>query len=203
LTRTGVGPDHAEIVARRLFEDTPIAAALSLGVAGGLSPLVQAGDLIVADRVILRRSSGLESFPCNDGIRKAATALIHRQGGCYYLGPVLTIDRILTAEEKRVLAGESGAMAVDMESGAIASAAAACSVPFLAIRGVLDPVHEDLAVGIDQFLDERGKPQPLPLIRYLIEHPLTVPYLIGLGARTKAICARLGLLLQEFATTLS
>jgi adenosylhomocysteine nucleosidase len=214
LARTGVGPDNAATAARRLFEETPIAAALSLGVAGGLSPQLRTGDLIVGARTILWRSSGqvlhededsrLESFPCDSGLQDAAMTVIRRWDSRHCLGPILTVGRIvLTAQEKRRLAAESGAVALDMESAAIASAAAARSVPFLTIRGVLDPVHDDLAVGFDQFLDERGEPQLLALIRYLITHPFTLPHLVGLGLRTKAICARLGPLLQELSTALS
>lgn len=214
LARTGVGPDNAEAAARRLFEETPVTAALSLGVAGGLSPQVQTGDLILADQVIFRRGPGqvlygekvseLESFLCDAGLQEAAMTVIRRLDSRYCLGPILTVDRIIrTAEEKRVLAAESGAVALDMESAAIASAASAYSVPFLAIRGVLDPIHEDLAIGFDQFLNTEGEPHLPRLIRYLITHPFTLPYLVGLGFRTKTICARLGLLLQGLSTTLS
>lgn len=214
LTRTGVGPDHAETTAHRLFEEGPVAAALSLGVAGGLSPHVRTGDLIVGDRVILRRGSGqvsredtgvrLNSFACDPGLQDAAGTALERWDSRYYRGPILTVDHIVpTAQEKRRLAAESGAIALDMESAAVASAAAARSIPFLAVRGVLDTIDEDLAIGFDQFLDGHGEPQPLPLIRYLIGHPFSVPHLIGLGARTKAVCARLGRLLHQLATDLS
>lgn len=203
LARTGVGPDHAEATACRLLDETPIAAAVSLGVAGGLSPQAQTGDLIVGNRVILRRNSRLESFPCDSDLQDTAATILRRWGSRHCLGPILTVDRIVLTEEKHRLAVESGAMALDMESAAIASAAAARSIPFLVVRGVLDTVDEDLAMGFDQFLDGRGEPQPLPLIRYLITHPFTVPHMVGLGLRTKAVCARLGLLLQELSTSLS
>lgn len=213
LIKTGVGPDNAETAAHRLFKETPIAAALSLGIAGGLSPDVEAGDLIVGNRTILRRNSGqvlceekdsrLESFPCDPGLQDAAMTVIRRWDSRHCLGPILTVDHILTMEEKRVLAARSGALAVDMESATIASAASACSIPFLAIRGILDPVHEELEVGFDQFLDTEGEPDLPRLMRYLIAHPFILPYLIGLGRRTKAVCTRLGLLLQELSATLS
>ncbi|HWQ70508.1 MAG TPA: hypothetical protein VN494_11280 [Patescibacteria group bacterium] len=213
VAKTGVGPDHAETAARRLFEETPIAAALSFGIAGGLSPQVQTGDLIIADQVILRHGSGqvlrgengsrLESFPCDSDLQDAAMTVIRRWDSRHYLGPILTVDHILTMEEKRVLAAGSGALAVDMESAAIASAALAYSVPFLAIRGVLDPVHEDLAISFDQFLNTEGEPHLPRLMRYLLTHPLTLPHMVRLGLRTKAICARLGPLLQELSTVLS
>ncbi len=204
LAKTGVGPDNAEAAARRLFEETPVTAALSLGVAGGLGPQLQTGDLIVGDRAILRRGSGLQSFPCDSGLQESAITAIRRLDSRYSLGSILTVDRIVrTPKEKHQLAAESGAVALDMESAAIASAALAYSVPFLAIRGVLDPVYEDLTIDFDQFLDAEGEPSLPRLMRYLITHPFTLPRLVGLGLRTKAVCARLGRLLHELSNTLS
>ena len=204
LAKTGVGPDNAEAVASHLFEETPVTAALSLGVAGGLSPQLQTGDLIVGDRAILRRSSGPQSFPCDSGLQEAALTVIRRWNSRHCLGPILTVDRIVrTPKEKHQLAAESGAVALDMESAAIASAALAYSVPFLAIRGILDPLHEDLVIDFDQFLDTEGEPNLPRLMQYLITHPFTLPHLVRLGIRTKSVCARLGRLLQELSTTLS
>lgn len=214
LAKTGVGPDRAESTARHLFQQIPVAAALSLGVSGGLGPQVQSGDLIVGDQVIRRRSarqvvrgeegSRSESFPCDAGLQEAALTVIRRLGDRHGIGSILTVDRIVrTVEEKQILAAESGAMALDMESAAIAAAASACSVPFLAIRGILDPVHEDFTIGFDQFLDAEGEPHLPRLMRYLITHPFILPRLVGLGFRTKALCARLGRLLQELSPTLS
>ncbi len=203
LARTGMGPQNAEDAARRLLDKGSVAAALAVGVAAGLSPQLQTGDLIVGDRVILHRRNDTprQTFPCDADLQESALAVIRRSGERYQYGPIVTLDHIvLSAAEKRGLAAESRAIAVDMESAAIASAASAHGVPFLAIRGILDPVQEDLKIAFDQFLDVRGEPQPLPLIRYLIAHPLAVPRLVGLGLRTKAACARLGSLLRELST---
>lgn len=203
LARTGMGPDTAETVARRLFSEAPVAAALSVGVAAGLSPLLQAGDLIVGDRAILHRGSGgtSQSFCCDARLQEWALTLVRESGSRHSLGPIVTVEQILpTADEKRRLAAESGAMAVDMESAAIASAASARAVPFLAIRAILDPVEEDLKIAFDQFLNRRGEPQWLSLAWYLLAHPPALSRLVGLGRRTSALCACLGHLLRDLST---
>jgi adenosylhomocysteine nucleosidase len=202
LARTGMGPANAEATARRLFEEGSFAAALALGVAAGLTPPLRTGDLIVGNQVILHRRDGSapESFTCDSGLQESALQAIRRTSDRYHLGPIATVNQIaLTAEEKRRLAAESGAMAVDMESGAIASVASDRAIPFLAIRVILDPVDENLEVAFDQFLDARGEPRPLPLIRYIITHPLAVPTLVSLGVRTSAACIRLGELLRSLS----
>ncbi|MBI3781670.1 MAG: hypothetical protein HY278_11540 [candidate division NC10 bacterium] len=203
LARTGMGPANAEATASRLLEEGSFAAALALGVAAGLTPHLRTGDLIVGDRVISHRRNGTprQSFPCDSSLLESALTIIRRSGDRHHLGSLLTVERIVvSAEEKRGLAAESGALAVDMESAAIASTAAARAVPFLAIRGILDPVQEDLKLAFDQFLDERGEPRPLPLIRYIVAHPSALFRLAVLGLRTRAVCARLGHLLRELST---
>ncbi len=203
LANTGMGPANAEATARSLFQDRSVAAAFSVGVAAGLSPQLRTGDLVIGNQVILHRpgAPAPRSFPSDARLQEWAMAAIRRSGDPHHLGPIVTVERIvMTAEEKRGLAAESGAIAVDMESAAIASAAAAREVPFLAIRGILDPAGEDLKIAFDQFLDERGEPKPLPLIRYLLGHPLALPSLVDLGIRTRAVCARLGHLLRELST---
>ena len=203
LVTTGMGPEHAEAAARRLFDAVPGAVAISAGVSAGLDPLLRLGDLIVADQVSFHRRSAnpVQIFSCDSGLKESAVNVILRSGYRYHSGPIVTMDQIvLTAKEKRRLAAESGALAVDMESAAIASAAAAKSVPFLAIRAILDPVNEDLEVAFDQFLDHWGEPRTPNLARYLLAHPLALIPLIRLGSRTRAACRRLGHLLRELAT---
>ncbi len=203
LARTGMGPQNAEAAARRLLDEGSVAAALALGVAAGLSPQLQTGDLIVGDRVILHRRNGIprQTFPCDAELQESALTVIRRSGDRHHLGSLLTVERIVvSAEEKRGLAAESGALAVDMESAAIASAASAHAVPFLAIRGILDPVQEDLDLDFNRFLDCRGEPRIPPLIRYLVAHPQALARLIRLGFRTKTVCARLGHILRKLST---
>jgi nucleoside phosphorylase len=203
LANTGMGPANAEATARRLFDERSVAAAFSVGVAAGLNPQLRTGDLIVGDRVISHRPGATtpQSFPCDARLQESALTVIRQSGNRYALGSIVTVERIImTAEEKRALAAESGAMAVDMESAAIASAASARAVPFLAIRAILDPVEEDLKIAFDRFLDEHGEPRPLPLIRYLVAQPQALLRLVALGLRTKTVCGRLGHVLRELSS---
>ncbi|MBI4380945.1 MAG: hypothetical protein HY574_07115 [candidate division NC10 bacterium] len=206
LATTGMGREHAEAAARRLFDEVPGAVAFSVGVSAGLDPRVRPGDLVVADQVSFHRRSGgaAHTLSCDSGLKESAVNVVRQSGKRYHLGPIVTADQIvLTAKEKRDLRVGSGALAVDMESAAIAAAAAARSVPFLAIRAILDPVEEDLRIAFDQFLDHRGEPRPGSLARYLFAHPLALISLVGLGLRTKAACRHLGRLLRELSSILA
>jgi nucleoside phosphorylase len=197
-----MGPENAEVAARQLFEEASVNAAFAVGLAAGLDPRLQTGDLIVGSKVILhqRDARTTQSFTCDSGLQESALAVIRHTGYRYHVGPIASVEQLVPAtDEKRRLAAGSGAMAADMESAAIASVASNRAIPFLAIRVILDPVDENLEVAFEQFLDERGEPRPLPLIRYVITHPLVVPRLVGLGLRTRAACTHLGELLRNFS----
>ncbi len=203
VAKTGMGAANAGTAARRVFDRSPAAAALSVGVAAGLSPHLRSGDVLVGDRVILARETATApaSFPSDPALQEWALRLLRRSGDRHECGGIVTVERIiLSAEEKRRLAAQSGAIAADMESAAIAAAATARAIPFLAIRVILDPAHEDLTIAFERFLDRRGEPRWLNLSLYLLGHPLSLPSLIGLGLRTRAACARLGHLLRGLST---
>jgi adenosylhomocysteine nucleosidase len=199
VAMTGIGPANAGAAARRLLDASAPAAALSVGVAAGLAPQLQSGDVIVGDRVILTRASASApaSLRSDPALLEWALSLLARSGDRHGRGGIVTVERIiLTADQKQQLAAESGAVAADMESAAIAAEAGSRAIPFLAIRVILDPADEDLTVAFERFLDGRGEPHRLRLARYLLAHPLSLPSLISLALRTRAAGARLGHLLR-------
>jgi adenosylhomocysteine nucleosidase len=203
VVRTGIGQANAETAARRLLDAMPVSAALSVGLAAGLSPQLRSGDVIVGERVILPRETATTpaNLASDPALQEWVLRLLRRSGDRHDRGGIVTVERIiLTAEEKRGLAARSGAIAADMESGAIAAAATARGIPFLAIRAILDPAHEALTIAFERFLDVRGEPRWPQLCRYLLTHPLSLPSLVSLGLRTQAACVRLGHLLRGLST---
>jgi adenosylhomocysteine nucleosidase len=68
-------------------------------------------------------------------------------------GPFVTVPRILWhATEKQAMAKMTGAIGLDMESAALAEAAAGRKVPFAIIRSVSDLVDENLPVDLNLFM---------------------------------------------------
>ena len=92
------------------------------GVCGALDPSLRPGDLVVASEV---RGDG-EPIAC-------ATDLAERLGA--RVGPVVSVERIVGAAEKRALR-EGAALAVDMESYWLARSAGAR--PVAVVRAVVD-----------------------------------------------------------------
>ncbi len=120
-------------------------AFISFGLAGGLSPDARAGTLVIP-RVVRVGGGGLATD----------VALSEALGG-------FTCDVLLAGEravagraEKARLWQETGADAVDLESGAVARTAAAACVPFAVLRVVCDPAWRDLPPAALVALDGSG-----------------------------------------------
>ncbi|KAA2235649.1 phosphorylase family protein [Salinarimonas soli] len=135
VVRTGADPDVARAEAERLAE-SGVSALLSFGLAGGLDPSLRAGEVVLADRVVLPDGRQVETHPAWLAWTRRRVALTGRP---VHVGPVAGSDRLLaSATEKQRLYREFGALAVDMESGAVAEAAEAFGLPFIVVRAVAD-----------------------------------------------------------------
>src|SRR4051794_25557337 len=129
VTRVGM---RATRVDRALADVGPIAM---LGVAGGVAPQVQVGDVVVATEV---RGEGV-TIAC-PGAPLVAGAL-RRAGLTVHTGPLATQPRLARGEDFAALA-MSGALAVDMESAVVAEGAG--DRPFVVVRVISDTAAEPL-----------------------------------------------------------
>src|SRR4051812_43391485 len=119
----------AESAVRRLI-DEGADALISLGLAGGLEPALRPGALIVPSAVI-----------ADDKRYPADPTLMQWLGGSTsHL--ILGADAVVaSAAEKRRLRERTSAAAVDLESGAVARAAAMHGLPFAVLRAICDPAE--------------------------------------------------------------
>src|SRR5205085_4132407 len=119
IVHLGVGPAAAAASVRRLLTEERPRAMICTGFAGGLDARVRAGDLVVADNF---------SAP---GLRARAQALTGEKPHRFF-GSLVTRDLpVESAAAKAAIALETGALAVDMETAAVADACRAAAVPLL------------------------------------------------------------------------
>jgi 4-hydroxy-3-methylbut-2-en-1-yl diphosphate reductase len=132
VVRTGMGVTRAAAAAHEaVLGHGPVAV---LGVAGGISPDVKPGDVIVASEV--RGDAG--TYPCPSAPLLAS--LLRREGHRVHVGPLATISgtKPTTSPQERQALQDAGVLAVDMETAPIAAAAAAAGAPFAAVRCITD-----------------------------------------------------------------
>jgi nucleoside phosphorylase len=64
---------------------------------------------------------------------------------------------VVTAEEKRRLREKTGAIAAEMEAGAVKKIAAQWQVPFYCVRAVSDTAGEDMPLDFNLYRDRAGR----------------------------------------------
>jgi len=173
----GIGHRRTTETARRAFELVPGAElVIGTGVVGALSSGLKPGDLVLADRILTIDADGRvdeQVSTAGDAHIRAIGRSLARAGIAYSTGAILTSHRVLaTSAEKRRAKTITGAIAVDMETAAIAAEASLRGLPFVAIRAVLDEVDDEV-VGA-AMADQDGNVKPLAATSYLLRNPATM-----------------------------
>lgn len=177
LQLAGIGPERAYRAAKRLLA-TGANALVSWGVAGGLAPHLKAGTLLLPESV---QTAGGQAYRTDPRWRYA---LIHHLNGSLPLscGALYQAKTILSSpQEKAHLHQQTGCVAVDMESAAVAKLAAEAQIPFIIIRAIADPAQAALPASALRALDLDGRPQPFALMASLLRHPQDLFSLCQLG----------------------
>jgi adenosylhomocysteine nucleosidase len=191
---SGSNPQQARRLAVELI-DRGARALLSFGLAGGLSPAVRPGDLLLPEAVVLPTGARLPTdreWCARLAARLSAVGLqVHR-------GALAGSDHLLaTIAAKQELHAATGALAVDMESHAVAETAARAGLPFLVIRAVADPFDQTLPCAARAAIGPDGGVRLAEVARALLERPGELPALLRLGrqsGRALALLRRVALL---------
>ena len=199
LLETGEGVVNAERHLNAWLERNPARAVLSIGFAGALSPLLQAGDLVVAREV--------RDSPVAPDAKLLSAATQARMDSPIHLGIALTSHRILwQAEAKKALASSLGANEigfVDMESTAIAEVCSRHGVPFLIARSITDLLDEDLPLDFNQCRNPDGRVDPKKVIKAALLRPAAFRGLLELRKRSRLCAERLADFVQLLIRVIS
>jgi len=197
VLQTGMGPARAQQTVTRFLDRRSYRGVISVGLSGGLRSDLSSGTLVLGDRWALVEGDRLGTVraigPPADGRLKAAA--LRAAGACgltVHEGRLATADHLVgRPEEKHALAARTDALAVDMESGAIAEAALAAGVAVVALRVILDPLDEALNVAPDSFLLADGSSSFWKSGLAVAARPMQLPALWRVGRRSSRAMALL------------
>jgi hopanoid-associated phosphorylase len=169
---------------------------LSFGVAGGLVDGWGPGGLVVAGGVVLASGEVLCCAPwwtaaLLDGLPDALGGLV-----------VAGSEVVATTAAKQGLRQRSGALAVDLESGAVAEVCRAAGKPFAVLRAIADPVERGIPPIALAALNEAGGLRLGAVLCGLALRPWALGSLLRLGLDSRAGLRALAVAAERLGATL-
>jgi adenosylhomocysteine nucleosidase len=180
LAEVLVGPVNAALGAQALVSWYRVDSLISFGSAGALDGGLSRGDLVVARRATAHdagmflgdrfepsgvmgrdgqgRTGFRRSFAADPGLVALATDASQELGYRVHLGTVVTGNQTIFAlARKRWLRQTFDALAVEMETAAVAQVAVAHGLPWVAVRAISDTADDDLILDygrLRRYLDD-------------------------------------------------
>ncbi|MDD4267664.1 MAG: hypothetical protein PHN77_05525 [Thermoguttaceae bacterium] len=198
LAESGPGAAAAARAAETLIAAHQPDWLISAGFAGALNEDVKRHDLLLADSVIRP-----------DGARIAIHLPIDPANlpGCpnVHVGGLCTADRIIRLpDEKRKLGEESAALAVDMETFAVAEVCRRRNLPLIAARIISDAVGDQLPDDLEQLARQQTPVRKLGAVfGAVLNRPASVKDMLQLKENALLASDRLAGLLQSIIRQLT
>ena len=163
---------------------------MSFGIAGGLSSDVKTGDLIIPTKIIAPDGT---CFNTDFIWQKKVCRILAEAGVPYHEGAMLgSNSAVAEADEKKLLAVQHQALAVDMESHVVAEIAAQAGTSLRVVRAVADNANDTLPPAALAAMTESGfVAQATKVTRHLFSHPGELPQLLKLARNTQAALSAL------------
>jgi adenosylhomocysteine nucleosidase len=188
----GAGSKRAARAAHALLDAHTPEWMLSVGFAGGLTDDLRIGDIVVANWIVPADAPA----PDADAGLKIDVKMANDPQRGLYVGRLATSSHIVhTVQEKREIAARTGAIAVDLESLAVAEVCRERKVKFMAIRAVSDDCSADLPTEVLSILGGTGTIRAGAVVGALWKRPSSYKGLWQLRQNAQLAAERLALFL--------
>ncbi|MDC7218091.1 MAG: hypothetical protein PQJ28_03605 [Spirochaetales bacterium] len=176
---SGIGIARATEAAELLCTKKPD-LILSIGVSGGLAAGLEAGTLVTATS-IHSDIAELDSWFESDEDAKLRSELVPSCGETQCGKLITAKEAVLTPQDKLFMHERTGALAVDMESIAVAQTAKKNGIPFGCIRAISDDSKRGIPKESLAGVNETGKTQLGPILKAIMKRPGLIFELIPMG----------------------
>jgi adenosylhomocysteine/aminodeoxyfutalosine nucleosidase len=178
-----IGKVFASLTASTMIEKFGCDTLLFSGVAGGINPKLQIGDLIIADK-LCQHDLDITAFGHPHGyvpegkvfvettknLRELAIKVANENDLKVIVGTIATGDQFVhSSQRKEFIQNTFNADALEMEGASVAVVCDALNVPFFILRAISDTADMDAGFDFDEFLKSSAKNSADYLIKIVKE----------------------------------
>ena len=187
LVQCGIGKVNAAMVTQALIDSYNIEYIVNIGVAGALNPMLNIGDVVIADKLIQHdfditafgHSKGYitgvgDFIQTDENLKNKLEKLNHNNKDNDYkikLGIIASGDIFCTdIEMKNKIYSKFDADCIEMEGAAIAQVCYLNEIPFVVMRSISDSPNGKNAITFDKFLKIASKRIANLLVEFIKEN---------------------------------
>ena len=166
-----IGKVFASLTATTMIEKFGCDTLLFSGVAGGINPKLQIGDLIIADK-LCQHDLDITAFGHPHGyvpggnvfvettksLREVAIKVANENDLKVIVGTIATGDQFVHSNERKDFIEKTfNADALEMEGASVAVVCDSLNVPFFILRAISDSANGEANFDFDEFLNSSAK----------------------------------------------
>jgi adenosylhomocysteine nucleosidase len=194
---TGIGCKNAEKSAREILATNSPELVLTCGFAGGLNPDLKLGEVVFE---LTDRRGEFHEPQTEKKIRDSQSSSLREKLLAAGAKPAkfFCADRITTTvAEKKRLRAETGADAVEMESGAIHAVCRERGIPCATVRVISDTANEDLPLDFNALAKPDMNLDYGKLALAILKSPGKIGALLKLQKQTRFVAEQLANVLEK------
>ena len=191
LVRSGMGVENAAAATDNLIRKAKPSLIVNFGFCGAVMPGPQVGDIVVAHRILLNRENlfSPQSGIVEEDAKRVTRYITDNMAGrniTVYGGVFITCTEIKNKLEMAYLVPSWVKNPVlEMETAAVAMAAAKGGVPLMALRGVSDDAVEELGFSISELYDNKMNLRIGKVLLAVVRKPWLIPQMFRLSKNSR------------------
>jgi len=166
IVECGIGKVNAARTAQIMIDKMHVDKIINIGVAGGLSPDLQIGDIVAATKLVQHDFdithfghergfiTGIGQFiPTSSDLLSAVHQIADSQASIRLVDGVIASGDVFCTEPAMAdkIHQEFGALCVEMEGAAIAQVCYLCNIPFIILRSISDTPNGNNEIDFEKF----------------------------------------------------
>ncbi len=169
LIRTGVGKKAMQQAVKYCLENYEPTHCLNIGYAGGTTPQITVGDLILADPITDAKTKGY--FIPDHSLLKKIEMLCVKNKTKYFRGGLVTVEEVIESpHEKAFIGTEHESLALDMESSAFMQECKKHKKSAAVVRSIFDALDVKLP-NFKNAVTKQGQLNLAGMAGHVISHP--------------------------------